>query len=307
MTTFRAYFIALLIAGNLPLRADEAQKPSARAVIEKYCITCHNAKLKTAGLQLDTADTGNIGARADLWEKVARKLRTGEMPPAGLPRPDKATYARVATELENGLDAAATARPKPGRVPVHRLNRAEYTAAVRDLVGLEVDGKALLSADDADQEGFDNVATVLSVSPVLLENYLSAARRVSRIAVGDLTLNPAVDTYKYSRFLIQDDQMSDDFPFGSQGGALIRYYFPLDGDYTIKVQLRRQFYTYIVGMGEPSQIDIRLDGVRIKRFTVGGEAKGPPCPRLLPATPRDLPNSKPTCIRPMRVLRRASR
>jgi hypothetical protein len=289
LITFRAYFIALLIAGSLPLRADEAQKPSARAVIDKYCITCHNAKLKTAGLQLDTADAGNIGEHADLWEKVARKLRTGEMPPAGLPRPDKATYARVATELENGLDAAAIAKPDPGRVPVHRLNRAEYTAAVRDLLGLEVDGKALLSADDADQEGFDNVATVLSVSPVLLENYLSAARRVSRIAVGDLTLDPAVDTYKYSRFLIQDDQMSDDLPFGSQGGALIRYYFPLDGDYTIKVQLRRQFYTYIVGMGEPSQIDIRLDGVRIKRFTVGGEAKGTTMPETFAGNTQGSP------------------
>jgi hypothetical protein len=271
-STAGPWFTALLIAASLPLRADEAPKPSARAVIDKYCITCHNAKLKTAGLQLDTADVDHVGQHADLWEKVARKLRTGEMPPVGLPRPDKATYARVATELETGLDAAALAKPSPGSVPVHRLNRAEYTAAVRDLLALDIDGKALLSADDADQEGFDNVASVLSVSPVLLENYLSAARRVSRLAVGDLTLNPAVDTYKYSRFLIQDDHMSDDLPFGSQGGALIHYYFPLDGDYTIKVELRRQFYNYIVGMGEPHQIDIRLDGVRIKRFTMGGAA-----------------------------------
>src|SRR5579863_6307727 len=282
LITFRstagACFTALLIAASLPLRADEAQKPSARAVIDKYCITCHNAKLKIAGLQLDTADVDHVGQHADLWEKVARKLRTGEMPPAGMPRPDKATYARVAMELEAGLDAAAVAKPKPGRVAVHRLNRAEYTAAVRDLLALDIDGKALLSADDADQEGFDNVASLLSVSPVLLENYLSAARKVSRLAVGDLTLNPAVDTYKYSRFLIQDDHMSDDLPFGSQGGTLIRYYFPLDGDYTIKVLLRRQFYNYIVGMGEPHQIDIRLDGVRIKRFTVGGEAKGTTMP-----------------------------
>jgi hypothetical protein len=277
------------MTSSLPLWADEAQKPLARAVIDKYCITCHNAKLKTAGLQLDTADIGHIGAYADLWEKVARKLRTGEMPPAGLSRPDKATYARAATELETGLDAAALAKPNPGRVAVHRLNRTEYTAAVRDLLALDIDGKALLSADDADQEGFDNVATVLSVSPVLLENYLSAARRVSRLAVGDLTLNPTVDTWKYSRFLIQDDHMSDDLPFGSQGGALIRYYFPLDGDYTINVQLRRQFYTYIVGMGEPHQIDIRLDGVRIKRFTVGGEAKGTTMPETFAGNTQGSP------------------
>jgi len=264
----------LLIATSLPLFADDALKPSAKVVINKYCTTCHNARLKTAGLQLDTVDVEHVGERADLWEKVARKLRTGEMPPAGLPRPDKATYAGVAAELETKLDAAALAKPNPGRVAVHRLNRAEYTAAVRDLLGLDIDGKALLSADDADQEGFDNVASVLSVSPVLLENYLSAARKISRIAVGDLTLRPAVDTYKYSKLLIQDDQMSDDLPFGSQGGALIRYHFPLDGEYTVKVQLRREHYDYLVGMGEPHEIDIRLDGVRVKRFKVGGEAKG---------------------------------
>jgi hypothetical protein len=269
-----AYFSVLLIIAGLPARADETQKPSAKVVIDKYCLTCHNAKLKTAGLQLDSLDVKHVGERADLWEKVARKLRTGEMPPAGLPRPDKATYASVTAELEARLDATALANPNPGRVAVHRLNRAEYTAAIRDLLGLNIDGKALLSADDADQEGFDNVASVLSVSPVLLENYLSAARRVSRLAVGDLTLNPAVDTYKYSKLLVQDDQMSDDLPFGSQGGALIRYYFPVDGEYTIKVQLRRQHYEYLVGMGEPHQIDIRLDGVLVKRFTVGGEAKG---------------------------------
>jgi mono/diheme cytochrome c family protein len=262
-----------VIAASSPLRADDAPKPSVRALLNQYCVTCHNNKLKTAGLQLDSLDADHVGDRADLWEKVARKLRTGEMPPAGLPRPDKATYANVTAELETALDAAALARPNPGRVAVHRLNRAEYTAAVRDLLGIDVDGKALLSADAADQEGFDNVASVLSVSPVLLENYLSAAHTISRIAVGDLTLHPAVETYKYSKVLIQDDHMND-LPFGSQGGALIPYYFPLDGEYTIKVKLRRQNYEYIVGMGEPHQVDIRLDGVRIKRFTLGGEAKG---------------------------------
>jgi mono/diheme cytochrome c family protein len=261
------------MATSLPLRADDAQKPSAKAVLNQYCVTCHNAKLKTAGLQLDGLDMTHVGEHADLWEKVARKLRTGEMPPPGLPRPDKATYANVTAELETALDAAYFARPNPGRVAVHRLNRTEYTAAVRDLLGLDIDGKALLSADAADQEGFDNVASVLSVSPVLLENYLSAAHTISRIAVGDLTLRPAVDTYKYSKVLIQDDHMND-LPFGSQGGALIPYYFPLDGEYTIKVKLRRQNYEYIVGMGEPHRVDIRLDGVRIKRFTLGGEAKG---------------------------------
>jgi len=243
-------------------------------MVQQYCLGCHNAKLKTAGLVLDVTDLDRASGHPDLWEKVVRKLRTGEMPPAGMPRPDKATYARATSELETVLDAAAAAKPNPGRVPVHRLNRAEYAAAIRDLLGLNIDPKTLLPADDSDQEGFDNVASVLSVSPVLLENYLSAARTVSRLAVGDPTLPASVETVKYSKVLPQDSQMSEDLPFGSQGGGLIRHYFPLNGEYSIKVLLRRQYYDYIVGMGEPHQVEIRLDGVRLKRVTVGGEAKG---------------------------------
>jgi mono/diheme cytochrome c family protein len=252
--------------------------PQAKAIIQQYCLGCHNAKLKTAGLLLDTANVERVGENPDLWEKVARKLRTAEMPPAGRPRPDPSTYRSVAAELESALDAAAAAKPNPGRVPVHRLNRAEYTNAIRDLLALNIDGKALLAADDSDQDGFDNVASILTVSQVLLENYLSAAHAISALAVGDPSLPPSVETYKYSKLLVQDDQMSEDLPFGSQGGGVIRHTFPLNGEYTIKVLLRRQFYDYIMGMGEPHQIDIRLDGVRIKRFTVGGEANGTTMP-----------------------------
>jgi Protein of unknown function (DUF1587) len=174
---------------------------------------------------LDSLDLEHVGDHADVWEKVVRKFRTGEMPPPGAPRPDQATYVQVTTQLETALDAAATARPNPGRFAVHRLNREEYTAAIRELLGLEIDGRAMLPAEDADQEGFDNVASVLSVSPALLENYLSAARTISRLAVGDPTLNPVVDTFKISKALVQDERVSDDLPFGSQGGALIRYHF----------------------------------------------------------------------------------
>ena len=184
---------------------------------------------------LDGLDVSRVGDHAQEWEKVARKFRTGEMPPPGLPRPDPATYVSTAAQLEAALDRAAASKPNPGRVVVHRLNRNEYTAAIRDLLGLEIDGRTLLAADDSDQEGFDNVASVLSISPLLLENYMSAARTVSRLAVNDLTLNPVVETFKLSKALVQDDQMSDDLPFGSQGGALIHYHFPLDGEYSIKV------------------------------------------------------------------------
>jgi len=263
---------AALAALPVEVRADAA--PAAKAVIQQYCIGCHNSRLKTAGLVLDPSETDRIGQHSDIWEKVARKLRTGEMPPAGLPRPDATAYRTATAELESALDKAAADNPRPGRVPVHRLNRAEYTNALRDLLDLNIDSKELLPADDSDQDGFDNVASILSVSQVLLENYMAAARSISHLAVGDASTPPAVETYKFSKLLYQDDRMGDDLPFGSQGGGSIRHNFPLDGEYTIKVLLRRQFYNYIMGMGEPHQIDIRVDGVRIKRFTVGGEAKG---------------------------------
>ena len=275
--------VCLTGAGWVNARAVPSATPSqspapaslpASEVLQKYCVTCHNARLKTAGLQLDSLDVHRVADDAQQWEKVVTKFRTGEMPPPGRPRPDAETYRAVAAALESELDAAALAKPHPGRVPVHRLNRIEYANAIRDLLGLEIDGRALLPSDQADQEGFDNVASVLSVSPALLENYLSAARTISRLAIGDPALHPVVDTFKISKALVQDERLGDDLPFGSQGGALIRYLFPLDAEYTIKVLLRRQEYDYIIGMGEPHQLDVRLDGVRLKRFTVGGGAKG---------------------------------
>jgi hypothetical protein len=256
-------------AGDLPATAAPVAD-----VLNTYCISCHNHTLKTAGLELDRLDASRVGEQSDVWEKVVTKLRTAEMPPPGRPRPDAAAYRAAVDTLERQLDAAAAADPHPGRVPVHRLNRTEYANAIRDLLGVEIDARALLSSDEADQEGFDNVASVLSVSPALLENYLGAARAISRRAVGDPTLAPVVDTFKISKALVQDERLGDDLPFGSQGGALIRYAFPVDAEYTIKVLLRRQEYDYIVGLGEPHQLDIRLDGVRLQRFTVGGEAKG---------------------------------
>jgi hypothetical protein len=196
------------------------------------------------------------------------------MPPPGRPRPDAATYVATASAVEGALDAAAAAAPNPGRVPVHRLKpRRVRQCDPRSAWARGRQPHAVVGEAEA-QEGFDNVASVLSASPALIENYLSAARTVSRLAVGDPTLNPVVKTFTISKLVVQDEQMNDDLPFGSQGGALIRYHFPLDGEYTIKVLLKRQLYAYIIGLGEPHQLDIRVDGVRVKRFTVGGEAKG---------------------------------
>ncbi len=246
----------------------------AGAVLSKYCITCHNEKRKTAGLMIDKLDLQHVGADAEVWEKIARKFRTHEMPPPGAPRPDAAAYAAVTAHIESALDAAAPERPNVGRVPVHRLNRTEYANAIRDLLGLDIDSRGVLPADDADQEGFDNVASVLTVSPALLENYLSAARMISRLAVGDTSRKPMVDVFKVERDMVQDERMSEDLPFGSRGGTAVTYQFPVDGEYLFKIDLKRQLYDYIVGMGEPHQLDVRLDGVLLKRFTVGGEGKG---------------------------------
>jgi hypothetical protein len=277
MTRFRCFLcsvLCLLFSVALPCLQAQTPQSSPRAVLDKYCVTCHNERLKTAGLMLDRADADHPGSNAQTFEKVLHKVRSREMPPAGMPRPDEATYAAVTAQLEKMLDAAAAVNPNPGRVAVHRLNRTEYTNAIRDLLGLQIDAKSLLSADEADQEGFDNVASVLSVSPALLEGYLAAARTISRLAVADPTINPVADVFKIPTALVQDDETSDDLPFGSQGGAAIKYYFPLDGEYQIKVRLKRQLYQYIMGMGEPHQIDVRIDGALIKRFEIGGKAKG---------------------------------
>src|SRR4029079_3666287 len=244
----RAVQIAATTAGR-----ETSPLPPTDA-LNKYCVTCHNSRLKTAGLQIDSLDVNRIAANAPQWEKIVTKLRTGEMPPPRRPRPAADTYRVVASALERELDAAAAATPHPGRVPVHRLNRSEYTHAILLLLGLEIEGRARLWGDEADQEGFDNMASVLSVSPALLENYLSAARAISRLAVGDPGRHPVVDTFKISKALVQDDRLSDDLPFGSQGGALIRYHFPLDAEYTIKVLLRRQENDYIMGIGEPNPL-----------------------------------------------------
>src|SRR3990172_8195288 len=179
---------------------------------------------------LDKADMEHVPAAAEVWEKVIRKLRGNAMPPPGLPRPDLATYDSLAMYLETAIDRAAFAKPNPGRPGAHRLNRAEYAAAVRDLLAVDVDGTSLLPADDSDY-GFDNIGDVLSVSPTLLERYLSAARTVSRLAIGEPAMQPRLDTYEVSYDLTQDDRMSEDLPLGSRGGIAVRHNFSADGEY----------------------------------------------------------------------------
>ena len=250
-----------------------AEEPAAEAMLERYCLTCHTDSAERAGrvpISLEALDPADVGQHASAWEQVVAKLRSGMMPPAGRPRPDAATYDAVAGWLEGELDRTAAAAPNPGRTTVHRLNRVEYSNAVRDLLALDVDPEALLPPDDED-EGFENIADVLSVSPTLMERYLAAARRISQLALGDPALRPRYETYLLPDRQLQDGRTTDELPFGTRGGAAISHYFPLDGDYTIKIGLRRNFYNYIRGIGNvPHQLDLRLDGKLVATFTAGG-------------------------------------
>jgi len=251
----------------------------SRAVFDKYCAACHNAKLNTAGLALESLDVTKPSANPEKWERVIRKLRTGTMPPRGLPRPDEATYDAVASWLEMDIDRAAAAHPNPGRTnSVHRLNRTEYHNAIRDLFALDFDVNSQLPGDETADGSFDNNADVLGITRSHLERYMSVARQITRLATGLPPASPVVETFKVPLHVVQDDRQSEDLPFGSRGGLAVRYDFPADGDYTFKVRLRRQYQDYIMGMGWPQRLEIRLDGKLLKRFTIGGQAPGKPSP-----------------------------
>ena len=231
-------------------------------------MACHNERTRTAGLTLDTLNLSRVGADAAAWEHVVRRLRAGEMPPAGRPRPDAGAAHGFVAWLEGELDRAALAAPDPGRAAVHRLNRVEYANAVRDLFGLEIDAQALLPPDD-EHHGFDNIAEVLSVSPTLIDRYLAAARRISQLVVGDAALRPVAHTYPVHGGVNQDGAVSLDLPLGSRGGIAVEHHFPVAGEYVIRVSLRKQEYGYVRGMGRPHLMDVRLDGARVGTFTVG--------------------------------------
>jgi hypothetical protein len=248
-------------------------------MLDRYCVVCHNDRLKTAGLLLDRTDVEHIDTASEVWEKVVRKLRAGAMPPAGNPRPPESQLTAFAGWLERELDHRASTHPNPGSVPAHRLNRAEYERAIRDLLHLDVDSRGLLPVDDSDR-GFDNIAGVLSVSPVLLEQYLIAARRISRDAIGDPHANPGTHsrTYSVPKTLYQDDRMAEDLPFGSRGGIAIHHQFPADGEYDCAITLRRTMYGYIRAFDQAYDLEIRLDGARVKVVSVGGHSAGTPAP-----------------------------
>ena len=240
--------------------APVASAADARAVLDEYCVRCHNARLSTAGVSLETVDLAAPGAHAEVLEKAVRKLRAGAMPSVGSPRPAPATYAAFRGWLETALDRAAAARPQPGRAErLHRLNRAEYANVIRDLLALEgLNYATLLPRDDASY-GFDNIAGVLGMTSTHLDQYLSAVRTISRIAVGDVTLPPDGETYIVPPDLSQDGRMGE-LPFGTRGGTLIRRYFPVDADYLIRFQA---FTGWGESEEEANDIEVSVDGERI--------------------------------------------
>ena len=235
---------------------------SQRALLNRYCVTCHNDALKTGGLTLAHVDVDHPAVDAEVWEKVFRKLRAGLMPPSGAPRPDRPTLDAFRHTLEGTIDRAALAKPNPGATPLHRLNRTEYTNAVRDLIAVDIDSASMLPPDDS-AEGFDNIADVLGTSPALIERYVGAAGKISRLAVGNTDLGPLSTTYKVRGDLSQDRHI-EGLPIGTRGGILIRHTFPVDGEYLFRFSLLKvNFGPQYGGAAKDEQLEMSVNGERV--------------------------------------------
>jgi mono/diheme cytochrome c family protein len=296
------FALLALCLGTLPFSwsthaAQQSAPPSAvatqKALMDRYCLTCHTQRLKERGtvpIALDSLDLARVGTNAAAWEKVVVKMRAGLMPPAGSPRPDKAAHDAFASWLESELDRNGAARPNPGRTePFHRLNRAEYRNAIRDILDLDVDVASLLPADDVSY-GFDNIAGVLKMSPTLLERYLAAAQKVSRVAVGTPLPAPNIDYFRVTDDLSQDEHLPG-LPLGTRGGTRVRYVFPMDGEYEIRPRLTRDLNESVPLYIEDQQLEISIDGERVGLYTlpgIGGAADTPP----------ESPGTQPQAARP---------
>jgi len=281
-STIRVLVVAVCVAGyawslyaadpqQTPVRLepDTTTGSDYKETVTKYCVTCHNQRLKTGDLTLDTIVGDDVAAHADVWEKVIRKVRAGMMPPAAVPRPDAAARAALVSSLESMLDRAAREKPNPGRPLAHRLNRAEYANAVRDLLAVDVDVSSLLPPDDS-SGGFDNNADVLGVSPVLLESYLDAAERISALAIGDPRTPPTGELFRVRQDASQDRHI-EGLPLGTVGGILIQRTLPLDGEYQFQVRLFRTNLGTMRGLEYPHQLEISVDGVRVHLASFGGD------------------------------------
>jgi len=256
------------IAVSLWLAPAAFSASSYRETLDTYCVTCHNQRLKTGGLGLDTLDLDKVPAQAEVWEKVVKRLRTRSMPPPGVRRPEVAVYDGMASWLETQLDQAAAANPYPGRPVLHRLNRAEYGNAIRDLLAVEVDAAALLPPDDS-AFGFDNISDALGLSPSLQEHYLAAALKIGALAVGDANVTPGSETWRIRQDLSQNEHV-EGLPLGTTGGIQVRYNFPLDGEYTFQAKLYRTNLNIVRGLQVAHQVEFSVDGQRIHIAAIGG-------------------------------------
>jgi mono/diheme cytochrome c family protein len=247
-------------------RTSGEESTSVRAVVGQFCVGCHDAEKAKGGLDLAAVVSADVPQHPQVWEKVVRRLRGRQMPPAGRTRPDEETYSTVVSQLETALDRAASKQPNPGRTDtIRRLTRTEYQNAIRDLLALHVDAAALLPADE-ESHGFDNV-TVRELSPTLLDRYITAAQKVGRLAVGGASRSPGGDTIRVKADITQEDRV-DGLPVGTRGGAMIRYTFPQDGEYDVQVRLTRDRNEHVEGLREPHELEVLLDRERVKAFTV---------------------------------------
>ena len=289
-TTARWRFAVTLLGVGVVVAAVPASAPAQsasldRSLLDQYCVTCHNETLRTGGLALDSVDVQNVAAHAEVLEKVVHKLNAGQMPPLGRPRPQPVAVEAFTTALETALDREAAAAPNPGRLAVHRLNRLEYVNAIRDMLGLEID-PAMLPVDNPGL-GFDNNADVLSVTPALMSRYLSAATKVSRLAMGNPAIGAVMQVYRASEFAYQDVRMGDDMPFGTRGGLAVRHAFPLDGEYVFRLRLQRNSVGDVIrGIDQELEVEVRIDKALVQTFKVGGKYQGPD-PGVLIAVPED--------------------
>ena len=262
------------LAASLASRYFRATPSAAlHETLDQYCFRCHGGTMPQGGLNLRGLDFDKPGENGAIWEKLLRKTRNREMPPAGRWRPDADAYDSLVKFIESGRDRLAEEHPNPGRSTLHRLNRAEYANAIRDLLAIEVDAADLLPADDMGY-GFDNIGDVLNVSPLLLERYLSAAGKISRLAVGDTNQPPSYQTREVPHGLVQTDRMSEDMPLGSRGGASFGHRFPVDGEYEISVTLQRGRFDQVMGLERERKLDLRLDGKRLRLFTIAADPAG---------------------------------
>src|SRR5262245_32043346 len=258
---------ATLVAGDHlgALQAPAAAQSPEQTLLTQYCTGCHNDRAKAGGLTLTSADPSNVGASPRLWEAAVRKLRARAMPPAGARRPDERGYEQLISYLETRLDTWAAAHPDPGRTDtLRRLTRVEYQNAIRDLLALDIDVTDLLPKDDA-SFGFDNVSAV-GLSPTLVEQYLTAAQKITALAIGSLPLVPGSRVVELPVDLTQEAH-ADGLPFGTRGGTAVSHTFPRDGLYDIQIRLMRNRNENVEGLTEPHQIELTLDGQRLQVFT----------------------------------------